>query len=127
MRARIRIKAFSPSADIPLMKTAHYIHFRIPGLGRVTLSCPDGVRRALETGRLAANSEVWMDVQGDWIPMDGHPDVAQLMASTTLAPAKPVEVPPEDELVIERFSAEHLAVRDEPVESCPIHQWASAL
>jgi hypothetical protein len=109
------------------MNTPPYIHFRIPGLGRVTLSCPAGVRRALETGRLAADSEVWMEVQGDWLPMGRHLEVARLMGSTTSAPAKPVAVLPEDELVIERFSADHLAVRDEPVDSCPVHQWASAL
>jgi len=109
------------------MKTTPYIHFRIPGLGRVTLSCPEGICRALKTGRLAPNSEVWMDVQGDWIPMGQHPEVVRLIRTTTSAPVIPVEAPPEDELVIERFSAEHLAVRDELVESCPVHQWASAL
>ncbi|MEP7326356.1 MAG: hypothetical protein ABI836_10440 [Gemmatimonadota bacterium] len=80
------------------MEESKYLHFRIQGRGRLTLSIPDGVGRALQSGRLPLTADVWLDALGVWIPMARHPEVARCQAA-----------PP---LVIERFSADHLVIRE---------------
>lgn len=86
-----------------IMENSPYVHVRIPGRGRATLSLP-GVSRALQSGRLGRNAEAWLDPVGAWIPMQRHPVLAPIVT--------------DQELVIERFSAEHLIV-SELVEAKP--------
>lgn len=94
------------------MQSYPYVHLRIPGRGRVTLSLPDGVRRALESGRLPATADVWLDPIGAWIPLGQHRLLNRLQAISAVPKAATDTVttppPPKDDLPIERFSADHL-------------------
>ncbi|HEV8125557.1 MAG TPA: hypothetical protein VGP80_15010 [Gemmatimonadales bacterium] len=127
------------------MKSYPYVHLRIPGRGRVTLSLPDGVRRALESGRLPATADVWLDPIGAWIPLGQHKMLARLQSISAAAKAATVALtvipppPPQDDLAIERFSADHLNSskiderREEPLVSQmaqdlhSIQAWAASL
>lgn len=113
------------------MQSYPYVHLRIPGRGRLTLS-PGGVRRGLESGRLPPTADVWLAPIGAWIPLTKHKGLARLQ-SVRPVPAVAVEeiptatmptpLPPHDDLAIERFSADHLIVsenvelREEPLVS----------
>lgn len=116
------------------MQSYPYVHLRIPGRGRLTLS-PDGLRRALESGRLPATADVWLAPIGAWIPLAKHqrlatlPPVRPVTGISAVAveekPTNPTPPPalPHDDLAIERFSADHLIVsenvdnREEPLVS----------
>lgn len=100
------------------MKSYPYVHLRIPGRGRLTLSMPDGVSRALQSGRLPATAHVWLAPIGAWIPLARHQGLARLQPVQPAAveefptDAAPTPVSPHDGLAIERFSADHLIISE---------------
>ncbi len=74
------------------MPRSHYLHVRIPGRGRITLSLPRGVERAIVSGRLPADAEVWHSALDIWLPLTRHPGVRRLLRIAALdrQPHQPV-------------------------------------
>jgi hypothetical protein len=62
------------------MDRSHYLHVHIPGRGRLTLSLPDGVARALRDGRLPDDTEAWYPDLKVWVLLTLHPVVRELLA-----------------------------------------------
>ena len=62
------------------MDQYHFLHVRIPGRGRLTLSLPGGIARAFLAGRLPETAEAWDDAKVAWVPWRDHPAVAALLA-----------------------------------------------
>jgi hypothetical protein len=66
------------------MDRSHYLHVHIPGRGRVTLSLPGGIERAILSGRLPADAQVWHERKECWIPLAHHPVMTQLLQASCL-------------------------------------------
>jgi hypothetical protein len=61
------------------MDRSQYLHVHLPGRGRLTLSVPTGVERALLSGKLTADAEVWYDQLQLWVKISRHPEMARLL------------------------------------------------
>lgn len=77
------------------MDRSHYLHVHIPGRGRVTLSLPGGIERAIISGRLPANAMVWHERKECWISLARHPVVSQLLHLASLPGQKDTPLPEE--------------------------------
>jgi hypothetical protein len=72
------------------MDRSHYLHVHLPGRGRVTLSLPSGVERAIISGKLTADAQVWYEQINLWISISRHPGVAALLSRVQLpSPPEP--------------------------------------
>jgi hypothetical protein len=78
------------------MDRTHFLHVHLPGRGRVTLSLPGGIERAIIRGQLPADAQVWYDPIRLWISIARHPEVIRLLqrAALSLPSQQPVPVPP---------------------------------
>lgn len=70
------------------MDRSHYLHVHLPGRGRVTLSLPSGVERALISGKLTADALAWYEQINLWVSISRHPGLARLLGPVQL-PASP--------------------------------------
>ena len=66
------------------MDRSHYLHVHLPGRGRLTLSYPAGVERAITSGRLTADAEVWYEQIDLWVSIARHPGMAGLLSLVQL-------------------------------------------
>jgi hypothetical protein len=66
------------------MNDSSYLHLKIPGRGRLTLSYA-GVSRALRAGKLPLTAEAWLESVEVWLPLDRHPIVSALSRVRTLS------------------------------------------
>ena len=73
------------------MDRTSYLLLHIPGRGRLTLSFPGGVERAIRNGRLPGDTEALLEPEGVWLPLDRHPVFVSLL---TPAPRSQPRVPP---------------------------------
>ena len=74
------------------MDRSQYLHVHLPGRGRLTLSVPSGVERALISGKLTADAEVWYDQIQLWVKISRHPEMARLLQLVEL-PTSPTPEP----------------------------------
>ena len=74
------------------MDRSHYLHVHLPGRGRLTLSVPTGVERAIVSGRLTTDAQVWYEQLNLWVSISRHPEMARLLKLVQL-PATPVSRP----------------------------------
>ena len=66
------------------MDRSHYLHVHLPGRGRLTLSFPAGVERAIIRGRITADAEVWYEQINLWVSIARHPGLAGLLSLVQL-------------------------------------------
>jgi hypothetical protein len=79
------------------MERSHYLHVHLPGRGRVTLSLPSGVERAIVSGKLTADAQVWHEHLRLWVSVTRHPRMAGLLSLVQLPGAPAAAEPPEPE------------------------------
>jgi hypothetical protein len=79
------------------MERSHYLHVHLPGRGRLTLSLPAGVERAIVSGKLTADAEVWHEQLRLWISVTRHPGMARLLSLVQLPGSRHVVPRPEPE------------------------------
>ena len=79
------------------MDRSHYLHVHLPGRGRLTLSLPSGVERAIISGKLTADALVWYEQLDLWVSISRHPGMAGLLSLVQLpaTPPSPRLEPPE--------------------------------
>ena len=68
------------------MDRSHYLHVHLPGRGRVTLSLPSGVERAILSGKLTADAQVWYEQISLWVSISRHPVLAGLLNREQVPP-----------------------------------------
>jgi hypothetical protein len=80
------------------MDRSHYIHVHLPGRGRLTLSLPSGVERAIISGKLTADAQVWYEQLNLWVSISRHPRMASLLSLVQLPTTPPSPRPEAPEL-----------------------------
>lgn len=66
------------------MDRSHYLHVHLPGRGRLTLSFPAGMERAIVSGRITADALVWYEQINLWVSIARHPGMAGLLSLVQL-------------------------------------------
>ncbi len=93
------------------MDQSNYLHVRVSGKNRLTLSLT-GIERAVRNGRLTQDAEAWLDFVDGWVPLDSHPAVLGRGAGVAVAETAVMVEEDEPLVEIEQFSAEHLTISD---------------
>lgn len=86
------------------MDRSHYIHVHLPGRGRVTLSFPAGIERAIVSGLLTADAEAWYEQLNLWVSISRHPAMVHILSMVQLpswSPATSTAVPELPELELD--------------------------
>jgi hypothetical protein len=85
------------------MDRSHFLHVHLPGRGRLTLSYPAGVERAIIGGRLTADAEVWYEQINLWVSIARHPGMASLLSLVQLPTGdRRSREEPEDEKLLDQ-------------------------
>lgn len=75
------------------MDRSHYLHVHLPGRGRVTLSLPAGIERAIVSGLLTADAEAWYEQLNLWVSISRHPAMVHLLSMVQLPSSPSASLP----------------------------------